>query len=206
MYNEVPTTALTSALFRTACNIISCQKSTDSHPTKSKDQNLAASFSQFQEVLPSGFVWPHREGLRQALIYSSDMFMVNVKVDVVKHFEERIRHWLVVRMKTVITQDDITERHLCTIANRIVVNIVWKEKKEGAIALAAGRAWPKPPQYTKPTSLTSLLGEVIEKLPALHSQTQEKIWQLFEDTLLKKIGGALPLCPTNYGRAAENDK
>ena len=104
-------------------------------------------------------------------------------------------------------QEDITERHLCMITSRIVVSIVWRVKREDAVALAAGRAWPKPPRYQKPTSLASLLGsELTDKLPSLNPQTQDKIWQLFEDTLLKKIGGALPLCPTNYGRAAEDDK
>ena len=206
--NEAPTTALTADLFRTACNIVSCVNSTVSDPTECKDEQLSASFAQFRTVLPADFVWPHREGIHQALIYASQTFMANVKVDVVQHFEERIRRWLMIRLKKVITQKDVTEKHLWMTACRMVDTIVWKEKREGAVALAAGRSWPEPPKYKKPTSVASLLGqELTSKIPSLNVRTQDEIWQLFEGTLLKKVGGALPLCPTNYDRVVgKNDK
>ena len=118
--------------------------------------------------------------------------MVNIKVDLAEHFEKRIRQWLVVRMKKILAQENMTESHLWTIAGRIVDSITWKEKREGAAALAAGRSWPAPPVYEKPTPLTSLLGTgVIGKLPTLNPQTQTQIWSLFEGTLLRRIGGAL---------------
>jgi len=64
-------------------------------------------------------------------------------------------------MKKTIMQEDLTERHLRTIAWRIVDTIVWEEKKAGAVALAAGRDWPAPPQYQIPTSLASLGNELL---------------------------------------------
>ena len=75
------------------------------------------------------------------------------------------------------------------------------------MALAAGRGWPTSPQYQKPTSLASLLGnELLSQLPTLNAQTQDEIWQLFDRTLLKKIDSTLPLCPTNYGGTVKNGK
>jgi hypothetical protein len=132
--------------------------------------------------------------------------MVNTRVDVVGHLEERMRRWLVVRMGQVI-QPNLTETHLWLIARRIVASLVWEEKKAGARALASGEPWPRPQVYRPPATLQELLTpRVLERLPQLSGQTRAMVWDLFCNTLLPNIGGRLPLCPTNYGRGAESNE
>jgi hypothetical protein len=138
------------------------------------------------------------------------MFMVNTRVDVVRHLEERMRRWLVVRMGQVVTQPNLTETHLWMVARRIVASLVWEEKKEGARALAAGRPWPRPPPYNEPETIDDMMDmlgtHVLARIPLLTQHSRNEIWRLFKHTLIPNIGGALPFCPTNYGRGAESDK
>jgi hypothetical protein len=131
------------------------------------------------------------------------MFMVNTRVDVVGHFEERMRRWLVVRMTGVINQPDVGERDFMAIARRMVAALVWNERKEGAQALAAGRPWPRPPRFQMPTSLLNVVGD--ELILRLDHHSRREVWTLFQWTV-GNVGGSLPLCPTNYGRSAESAK
>ena len=134
------------------------------------------------------------------------MWLANTKVDVTQHLASRIRQWIVLRLAADVDQDGILEKHLWTIANRIVSTLVWDEKKAVAQALDAGNSPPSPPSYNRPADVDALLGEaVMEELPALDQGTKDHIWKLFDGTLLPMIGNALPLCPSNFGEGA-NDK
>jgi hypothetical protein len=85
--------------------------------------------------------------------------------------------------------------------------LTWDEDRAIAQALSAGKPVPSPPAYVTPDGIDKLLGAaVLEKLPALNQETKDCIWGLFEGKLLVHIKGALPLCPSNFGKASYDKK
>lgn len=47
---------------------------------------------------------------------------------------------------------------------------------------------------------------VIRLEVAIDQRTKDRIWKLFKGELLEHIGGDLPLCPSNFGKRAEDEK
>jgi hypothetical protein len=196
--NLIPT--LDQTLFRTACNIISRPNDVAVHPTPCLDDNLRGSLVRFQTCLPAIFVFPHRAGLSQALVYASQMWVANTGVDVVEHLEDRMRRWMVVWLGRRVAQHGVTEARLWRIARRLVSRLVWNERQAAAVARAAGNPSPAVPAFQPPASIHELLTEeLLYEQPPLNFATREAVWSVFEETL-QSIGGPLPLCPTNYGR------
>jgi hypothetical protein len=192
--------------FYTCCNVVSRENSQAEEPTPCKDERLQQSLELLKTALPNDFSWPHREGLARALYYGGRKWLTNTKVDVTMHLAKRIRRWIVVRLGAVIDQRGIKEKHLWTIANHIVSTLTWHEKKAAAQARAANQPLPSMPSYVRPANIAALLGTSVKGLPPLEQGTKDHIWRLFNETLLAKIGGALPLCPSNFGRRADDKK
>lgn len=198
---------LTAQQFHTCCNVVSRPTEQDEEPTRCEDKALRKSLELLKEKLPKDFKWPHREGLVQALNRESTTWLTNAKVDVTSHLASRMTRWIVVKLNDVIDQREITETHKWTIAHRIVSTLTWDEEKEVAQALADGKRPPPPPPYVRPNGIDELLGAaVLAKLPALGQETKDHIWKLFEAELLEQIGGALPLCPSNFGKRCYDEK
>jgi hypothetical protein len=187
--------------------VVSREDSQTEELTPGTDEALQQSLDLLKSTLPEDYPWPHREGLVQALKRESTTWLTNVKVDVTSHLAERMVRWIVVRLEVVIDQPGIAEGHLWTIARHIVSTLTWHEEKEVARALADGKPVPSPPSYVKPDGIDELLdAAVLEKLPALDQETKDHIWRLFEGTLLAQIGGALPLCSSNFGKRADDER
>ena len=192
---------ITAHLFYTCCNMVSRETSQDQEPSPGTDKALQESLERLKSTLPKDFEWDHREGLAQVLDRGGTAWLTNVMVDVTNHLTARMIKWIVVRLSGVIGQRGIAEKHLWMIARRIVDTLTWDEDGATIQALNAGEAIPSPPTYVKPDDIDGLLGAaVLKNLPALDQETKGHIWELFEGTLLVHIGGALPLCPSNFGK------
>ena len=189
--------------FYTCCNVVSRPKAQSKEPSPCTDEELQKSLDRLKETLPEDFEWPHREGLAQVLHRVPTAWLTNVKVDVTTHLVDRMGRWFVVRLAADIDQPGITEEDLWTIARRVVATLTWNEDRAIAQALSAGKPVPAPPPHVKPDGIDKLLGAAaLEKLPALNQETKDCIWKLFDGTLMAHIKGALPLCPSNFGKAA----
>jgi hypothetical protein len=196
--NRIPT--LDQNLFRTACNVVSRPNDVAVHPTPCPDDNLRGTLARFMTCLPEAYVFPHRAGLSQALVYASQMWVANTGVDVVEHFEERLRRWMVVWMGRMVAQHGVTEERLWRIARRMVSRLVWNERQAAAVARAAGNPPPPIPAFHLPDSIYELLTEdILYQVPPLNFATREAVLAVFAYAV-QHIGGPLPLCPTNYGR------
>ena len=194
--------SLTVSLFYTCCNVVSRPDARAEEPSWCEDEKLRESLERMKSTLPEDFEWPDRGGLVQALTRGATAWLTNVKVDITSHLADRMAQWIVIWLAGVIGQRGITEKHMWTIADRIVGSLTWDEKKAEKHARSAGESVPAPPDYVKPDDIDGLLGAaVLNKLPALDQETKDHIWELFDETLLPHIGGALPLCPSNFGKA-----
>jgi hypothetical protein len=186
--------------FRTCCNAVSRVNSQTGELAPCKDERLQQSLDLLRSELPENFSWPHREGLAQALKHAAIKWLTNTKVHVTKHLDKRIRRWLVVRLGADVNQDGIVEKHLWTIADRVVSTLTWHGEK----GKAGGECSRSPPSYARPENIDALLGtRVLEKLPPLEQGTKDHIWRLFEE-MLTWLGDALPLCQWNFGESADD--
>ncbi|KAK9388089.1 hypothetical protein V1515DRAFT_579533 [Lipomyces mesembrius] len=148
--------------------------------------------------LPGDYVWPHREGLTQALAWASINWVANVQVDVCYHLSQRLERWIVLRLAPDLGQQ-IPQKGLWRIACRIVETLAWKESRfcQGKVVGPAGST---PPNYVAPATLDDLLGEnVVNSLqPPLNEVSRKILWRLFTEEILKSIGTALPMCTSKF--------
>jgi hypothetical protein len=115
--------------------------------------------------------------------------------------EGRIKRWLITRIRAAAEQDNLTDKRIKMIANRIISTLRCDEERAKARAAAKGGPPPPPPVYKRPDDIDALLGaKVLRKIPKLEEGTKAAIWALFQNVILVKLDGALPLCPSNYGR------
>ncbi|KAK9369805.1 hypothetical protein V1509DRAFT_645536 [Lipomyces kononenkoae] len=190
--------SLSNREFMTCCNVVSRVRE-DQDLTPCRDGPLRITLDLLRSQLPADYVWPHRQGLAQALAWASINWIAIVQVDVCYHLSQRLERWIVLRLAADLAQQ-IPEKGLWRIASRIADSLGWNEKAAFARARSLGLPDPTRPNYTAPATLDELLGEnLINSLgEALGVQSRGIIWTFFNQEILAGIGMALPLCPSRF--------
>jgi hypothetical protein len=109
--------------------------------------------------------------------------MGNLQNHVKVHLVDRIKRWLVVRLRSVLPQKDIADKDLWALAARMVSRMEYNEAKAAAIALENGEQPPPIPAWVAPASGEDLLVKawLVKHFndPPLTNDSLDAIWELW---------------------------